>query len=320
MQSIIFVLAFIAMVGTVAHAQVDATAGWDPFKPRPHYAHTNDDILILDSGDLSGTGNQASIFVGYSEGRIKERNNADPLWNISFKLDSIGIGSDDERIPSGINDIALAVNLDLPELFESRPDWEIWLQVGAGIANDNHFGNDKAYYGIGGVGLIMPRNDKGRFRVGLHFDGNRLFFPDVPLPYFVWQHEVRQDFHYEIGIPRTRFWFRPHEHLETEFVWSNIVEIRADATAWILPGVLGIDATYQQRWTGGVIDDGGHSRLFYRLRCVQAGPRWVTKWFELTAGVGYAFDQAFRAGYDLTDVSTVAHLSDQPYVFISLSE
>jgi hypothetical protein len=41
--------------------------------------------------------------------------------------------------------------------------------------------------------------------------------------------------------------------------------------------------------------------------------RWITKWADARFGVGYAFWQSFKRGFDLRDTSTIEKLSDEPY-------
>jgi hypothetical protein len=65
------------------------------------------------------------------------------------------------------------------------------------------------------------------------------------------------------------------------------------------------------------VEDQGSDRLVYELERVN-GVRSITKCFDASIGVGYAFDQRFSHGYDVRDLSRISRLEDVPFLDLKL--
>lgn len=317
---------FALLTAPTATAQVDPSISFSDWQEKPHYADTRDEIIVQ-GRSKTDTGVGASIWSWYSQGRVKaDRESSDPNLFFGYKLDTVSATSNDPRIATGYNDIAIVGAGYIDGLFEglgegvgeSGKGVRLFLTAGAGTANDNHFTTDDSFYALAGVGIEMPLADGMQLHAGVHHDGNRLLYPDVPLPYAAVGVKFSDDLHAELGLPRSRVTYNLHDMVELTAEWNFPVNVRVEARHWIIKQTLAVAFLYEHRVNAFTLTNAGTTRAFYKMQRIQGGINWKTEWFDMQLGGGYAFDQRFEAGRDLRSMANIFSLSDEPYLFFSI--
>ena len=285
---------------------------WDD---QPHWADTTDELIVINKSrdKLSDTG--VGIFYWDSHGRIKlDRDDPNPKVSIGYRVLTMEIDSQLGSLPGGASDVAVVTAVELGRLNEQ---WTLHLIGGVGTANDNHFANEDAIYGIGTLHATQTIDPTRRLHVGLNYYGNRSIFPDVPLPYLMYEQRVDETMAVVLGVPASSLRWQPVEGVAVELKYLVPVTLEARAAFYITPD-LSVFAHYKSSRDGFYVHNRGNRRLFYEMDRVSAGVRWVSRLLDLSVAVGYAFDQEFTLGWDVRDTDTVADLSDEVFLLLRL--
>ena len=301
---------FLCIAG-VALAQNTPSMLSNPWQEGKHWAETMDDLLLIDSGHTKNTGLDTSMFYWDSFGRIRfNRDNSDPSCTMGYRILSIAEDSDSAPINGDYWDIAMSAGYRFAPMGNG---WRVSVLGGAGTANDGHFSNTDAIFGIGVVGIGRQLETNSTINLGLSYDGNRSIVPDFPLPFVAYWREVNDQFSYTLGLPASGLDWRPMEMISFKLDYALPVTGTANVSFWFTK-TLCIFAEYNSTTDGFFINDQDNRRIFYTMKRVTGGIRWVSKWGDARLGLGYAFDQEFERGYDLRDTHTVNKLSDEPFV------
>lgn len=303
------------LLGPVAWAQSPRDMIVIPWPEGRYWAQTVDDVMIFETGHTKGSDLSTSIFRWDSIGRIRfDRDEADPRWMVGYRILNLDVDSELANVHSSYWDIALAVGHKFDRLANG---WQLSLAGGAGTANDAHFDDADAIYGLATLNAGKELTDKSSLNIGLQFDGNRSVFPDFPFPYLVYNRRVNDNFGYTLGIPINGFKWRPFKMVTLQVSYLAPVSGAANLSVWFSEQ-LSLFAEFESDTDGFHIDGVEHRRMFYSNRHVSGGIRWITKWADLSLSVGYAFDQEFERGFDLRNTDNVADLSDGPFAGIKV--
>ncbi len=196
-------------------------------------------------------------------------------------------------------------------------DWEIYLLGGAGTANDGHFDDEEALYGIGTVHFARKLSADEEWMFGLSYDGHRAFLPDFPLPYASYRRKLNDQFIAVVGVPFGGAYWRPLERLRVDVTYTLPTDLKG-RVSWYFTGNLSVFAEYTRAQDGFSIDGVDNRRLFYSARRAFGGVRWVNKLVDVSLGIGYAFDQEFERGFDQRDTATVTKVDDAPLAALRL--
>ncbi len=310
-------LAGLSLLLLTASTQAQTAPGLviKPWSPDAHYAETFDDLMLVTGGHTKGDDHSIKTFYYDSYGRVKlDQDDANPDFSIGYRVLTMEIGGNHPDLPGGATDLAVAAALKLGEAFDG---WQLSLIGGLGTANDNHFSNGDAIYGIGTINATKQVSPNAAWHVGLSYDGNRSIWPDLPLPYVTFQHRVDDKFAYAVGIPTSAVTWKPIDNITLEARYLVPFNIGAKATLH-LTDELSVFGEYKQGFDGFWVHDRDNRRLFYESQRVQVGVRWAVDWIDVSAGVGYAFDQEYSTGFDARDTDTVADPSDEILVFLRI--
>jgi hypothetical protein len=297
-----------------AHAQIGPALVTEPWKPVPHWADTTDEPTFIDGGRDLRSGEKIDVFYWDSTGRVKlDRHDPDPAAWFGYRVLAIDIDSDVPDFARGLMDIAVvgAVKLGTWE------DWTFTLIGGAGTANDMHFSNTDAIYGLGNFDAALAVDDNATLHVGVNYNGNRTLLPDVPLPYAMYRRRIDDTLSFTLGWPHSGVVWRPMEPLVLTAEYEFPVNVSTNAS-WYFTQWLSVFGEYRQTIDGFYIHDEDNRRLFYEWRRVAGGVRVETKWFDVRAGAGYAFDQEFSTGFDLRGLDTAAEPEDGLMFFFTI--
>jgi hypothetical protein len=283
----------------------------DPWQEGRHWAETVDDLLQFDHGHTKGSNLDTAMFYWDSYGRIRiNRDQSDPEWIVGYQVLAISEASQSAAINGDYWDLALTLGHKFAEWDNG---WRLSVIGGAGTANDSHFGNTDAIYGIGIINLAKKLEENSSINLGLMYDGNRSVFPDIPLPYVVYRHKFSEEFSYTLGIPKAGFQWRPVQPLNLEVNCTLPVEGQATLSLWLSKTVC-LYTEFDSSTEGFHIDGADNRRLFYSKSWASAGARWIMKWADARFGLGHAFAQSFKRGFDLRNTDTVEKLSDEPFL------
>ena len=215
--------------------------------------------------------------------------------------------------PKSLWDVAVVGAFKLGE--DER--WRTSVLVGAGTANDAHFSNSDALYGIADFNAERKLTPDTSLHFGVHFDGNRNIWPDLPLPYLQYVARVDDTLGYALGVPRSAVTWRPLTPLVLHAEYNVPVNVNANASFYLNEN-LSLFGEYLDTTDGFYIDDAEKQRLFYSWQRVAAGVRISNDWLDARLGAGWAFNQEFSTGWDLRDTDTVVEPDDGPMFFITI--
>jgi hypothetical protein len=314
---IVFLAVFLALAGVQAFAQTDPSLTQRKWGEQEHIADTFDEPIFIYGGHVKGVANENIDTLYYdSYGRIKiQKEKSVPDVYFGYRILSVGIDSSINALPTGMNDFSIVGAWRVGDLNE---DMSLSVMAGAGQANDNHFDNNHAYYAIGAATFTNKIDATSRIHWGIGFEGNRNLFPDVPLPYVAYETEINDQLTLLVGTPRSKIVWKPHERWTLEAKYFFPVDAGASVTfdiseQWKLFGL------YDQTFSGAFLNDQGDTRIFYQLRRAQAGVRFIKGDFlDVSGGLGWAFDQDYRTGFDIRNTGSIATPSDNVLFFIRL--
>jgi hypothetical protein len=288
----------------------------EPWKDEPHWADTYDEPMFNPSGHSKGDDRDIDLVYYDSFGRVKlDRDDQKPGFWLGYRALTIGVGGDQPLLPGDLVDVSVAAAFQVTE--HDQP-WRWSLAVGAGTANDGHWSNSDALYGVATLNASHQIDERSALHIGLNYDGNRTFLPDWPLPYFVFEQRASEDFSYRLGLPSSGVAWKPWEYLTVSAGYSVPINLSVRISLDVAYD-MSLFTEYGRTLDGFFLQDGGHTRLFYEMSRVSAGVRWIREpWIDLRVGVGYAFDQEFATGFDVRDLDTLVEPSDEMLVFFTV--
>jgi len=309
--------AIIALVcESSANAQTNPSLLIDRWTAAPQWASTYDEPMFIDGGHIKGSDDDIDLLYYDSHGRVKfDHDNADPGFWLGYRALTMGINEDVPELPGDLNDISVAAAFRLGDL---STDWRLSVAAGAGTANDGHWANTDAIYGIGTVVATRELDETSRLHIGLDYNGNHTLWPDAPHPVLTYECRLDRDWTIKLGSPSTGFRWTGLHPITVSFDYTVPTNVLANVSYelnkdWKLFGEFGrtVDGFFR--------NDQGDRRLFYELNRVTAGVHWIKgKLIDLRLGAGYAFNQRFSSGFDIRNLDTVASPSDEVMFFLTV--
>ena len=276
--------------------------------------------MFINPGDVEEDGSSAHIFYYESYGRIKfDKQDTDPKFSLGYRFLNVSVDSSRADLDGAYNDVAVVGALQLGEAGDND-QWRVGLIAGAGSANDDHWQHGDSYYGLGAVNFSRDLSQSEQLHLGISYDGNRAFMPDVPLPYVSYVNAENKNFIYIIGLPVSSVTWRPCEKLELNMRYLAPVGFGAGASYFVTHR-LAIFGEYD-RSTGAFHEHDAtrdNQRLFYELSTLTTGVKYHHDLADVRVGIGYAFDQEFSRGFDVRDTTTFASPTDEVLFFFTVS-
>ncbi|MEA2708662.1 MAG: hypothetical protein QOF78_1263 [Phycisphaerales bacterium] len=244
------------------------------------------------------------------EGRYREwRERLIPRigWDISY----YNLRSDIPILDQDVLDASVAVGMELGVY----SNWRSALTVGIGYAGNAPFGEGDAYYGKATLVLGKKLDKQTDFALVIDYDGNRSWYPDVPLPGFAYRHEFDPTLSYVVGVPISSVTWRPNRPVMLEVTWTFVDRIEARLEYELSP-IWIVFMNLEQRFEAFSVDNiGDNDRLLLEQRRAELGIRWHPwEHTSLLLAGGYTFKTEFSVGFDQRDSQLVADISDEPYV------
>lgn len=305
------------LLGPMAFAQTGPQIAIFPWQEGAHWAETSDEILYFDDGHVKGDGGKqdADVWNWDSDGRIKvDRNDPDPKFVIGYRILSLTVDSDFNAIDGSFWDIALVGAYRLGELHDG---WDMTISGGVGSANDGAFSNEDALYGLGAVNGYKKLDDVSGVHAGLRYNGNALVLPDIPLPYLAYESEWSEQLSTVLGLPLNSVEWTPMERLQFQIRYAFPINFNGEMSFQLIEN-LSLFARYADTTDAFAINGKNNKRIYHELERVSGGIRWVTRLFDASLGVGYAFKREFDQGFDLRETDNVAVLSEEAFMSLKI--
>lgn len=309
------IIVTLLLAATPARPQINPGVLAEPWRGGLHRAETVDELLLFEHTRVNGTNLVTGTFYWDSYGRIKlEKDNGDPNFVIGYRALAIGFDADSPVKKGDFWDVALVGAGRLGELGDG---WQLELLGGAGSANDSHWSNLDALYGVGAMGVTKPLDEQASLHGGMYYDGNRDLLPLIPLPYIAYRREFGDQFSATIGLPAAALRYQPIAPLNftADYTFPDVITMRS---ALELTKHVSLFVQYARGTDAFFIADRGSERLFYSVERVNGGIRWIAKLFDASLGIGYAFDQSFSHGDDIRDLSGVSRVRNVPFLALKL--
>lgn len=316
-------LAAVAWGGSSARAQTGPELILKPF---PKELTFDGDA----SGSVTDTAHSkqdasADIKIGIAEtsGRVRltPGDEASPRFGYSFKYFDL-----DTQVP-GLPRQLFQQSVGFATPVAKWDDWVIAVSGGVGYAGQAPFGDGNAWYGQADVVAVKKFSATTGLAIGLDYDGNRAFKPDVPLPGVAFLTRIGDDLSLTLGLPVTGVLWEPTKEFRVELNYLLLNNFTARAGYTFAKGIE-VFGALSQRVDAFFLDGAPDrtDRLLFQQKRAEIGVNLRVREagladpdLELTVAAGYAWDGEFSVGFDMSNSTLLTDVSDAPYIRFSLS-
>lgn len=266
--------------------------------------------------DLTG-GADVDLAILTSSGRFLLDPDASYQPTVGYEFVQYEIGSSDAALPDDLTDVSVAFGGSLGdiELGRTLGDWQLGYTVGLGYAGVTPFNDGDAYYGKADLFAIKAIDRDTRWLVGINYDGNRVFLPDVPLPAVTYFSRLNETTTYALGLPFSQLTWKPDEFWTVD-IRSAVFFSFNGSVSYQASDDLKLFASYARRNDAFTLPTGfPNRRLLFSQDRVELGLSYdLGEHLVLTVAGGYALNQAFDVGFDSRDPSGLRDLDDSGYI------
>ena len=234
---------------------------------------------------------------------------------IGYDFKFLDVGGNNKTIPHNLSDESIAFGTAVGK-FE---DWVAGLTLGVGYAGNSAFSRGSGWYGKATFAIGKKLSETDGLGIVFDYDGNRAYFPEIPLPGFIYQKRINPTLLLGLGVPYSSVEWKPIEHLTLEGSYTLVSQFTARASYEVIKHV-NVYGSFDN------VEDAFHinglpknKRLLFEQHRLEAGVQYVpTDHLRLIAAVGYAFSNRFLTGYDFERTRTVDHFASSPYLHAGL--
>ena len=265
--------------------------------------------------DVTGADVDLSIFT--STGRFRLDPDASYNPTIGYEFVQYEIGSSDAALPDDLTDISIAFggSFGNQNLGESLGEWQVGYTLGIGYAGVTPFNDGDAYYGKADLFAVKAIDRDTRWLIGLNYDGNRIFLPDVPLPAVSYFSRLNESTTYALGLPFSQLTWKPDEFWTLDirsalfFSFNGTLSYQANDD-------LKLFASLVRRNDAFTLPTGfANRRILFSQDRLELGLSYdIAENVALTIAGGYAFNQEFDVGFDSRDPAGLRDLDDSGYI------
>jgi hypothetical protein len=313
--------ALVLTLASTARAQTGSELALKPFDAELALDGTGD-IWAYDKGRDGESGESLRLTIVESEGRfrLKPGDIASPRFGYDFTYFNVDTGA--PGIPRQLFDQSIGIATPVG-IYEN---WIFGVSLGVGYAGPTPFGDGDAWYGLASIAVFKKFDEKTALAVGIDYNGNRTFAPDIPLPGFAYIAQLSPELELTLGLPITAINWQPLERVRVQVSYETIDSVEARVGYEFIKG-LEAYGSMGRRSDAFFIDglSSGNERILFEQRRAEVGLTWRTKDagigeqdLEFTAALGYAWSGEFSAGFDQRDSDLVADVSDEPYLRLAL--
>ncbi len=275
-------------------------------------AEVSAQATIFDSGETDSGGNdEIDLQIYESMGRFRLNEAEASPFAVGYQLFYLNIDTSDAALPERLVDQQIAIGA---ELF-TCDGWAVSVVAGLGYASSLPFGDGDALYARGDLIATKQLDERSTLQLGLNYDGNRTFLPDVPLPGIAYSRKVSDTFSFTIGLPFSNIHWIPADRWFVRASVSPSLTLDAEVGVEIVESVT-LFAGFHNAYRAFHVDgDDKNRRLFFEQKTVEVGVRWSPcETCEIFLVGGFAFDQEFTRGWDARDTDDIRELSDEAFI------
>lgn len=296
-------------LATTARAQTGPELLLKPFPTNEVFDGSADAVVMRRAKSEPGDTLQFSEYESSGRFRLMPGNEASPRIGYAFNfLDS---RTSSKLVPHALSDESVVFGTPIGKY----GDWIAGLTVGGGYAGDTAFARGGAYYLKAAIGIGKQFDNGDILGILVDYNGNRTYFPELPLPGFAYTHAVRKDLQFVLGVPYSHIHWEPIDHLKFDGGYTLLSDLDANVGYELIPKFTAY-AKYE------IVRDAFHvdglakdHRLLFQTRRAELGLHWdPCKFCTFTVAGGYAFANRFRTGFDFVETEKLVRFSDQPYL------
>jgi len=304
-------LALLLLNSTPLFAQTGPSLLIKPW-PKEQFIESSADALFFFDSTTKENGDRYNLDVYESIGRIRllPGNIASP--RIGYDITYLDINSSDPRLPRHLSDQSIGAGF----AFAKFEGWIAGATLGVGYAGDTPFADGQAWYGKADVIVGKELNKNSTITLGIDYDGNRTFMPDIPLPGVEYSFKLpERDLQLVVGAPVNALIWDGADKVKVEMTYTMLSRFDARVSYQFAPHI-SIFGRLESRENAFHLDEleDTNDRLIFRQRRGEIGVFWTPyKFLNILMAGGYAFDQEYRVGFDTRRDSSLARIDDTPY-------
>ncbi len=297
------------------------------------YAQTGPELMMIPLGE----GQQADVQVqaafqgkgdidGTSTGIQLQTYDAAGRWRVSdddlqltfgAAIKAVNINSTSTLLPNALVDQSVALGARVGEF----QGWTVDVVAGLGYNGDSPYADGNAWYGKADLIFTTELDEKSILQLLVDYNGNRTFFPDLPLPAFAYTHQYSDQLTYTLGFPTNSITWTPDDR------WTWQLDYAVPFTADVRVGyevneTVELFGKFANRLDAYRLNnnDSDRRRVLFTQRLLEAGIVWTPAGqVQLAVAGGYAFSQEFDRGFDVRETRSILDASDEPYVSVQLN-
>jgi hypothetical protein len=296
----------------IAHAQTSAGLLLKPWPTDQVLDSTTDGYVLNASHSDAGQSLQVSDSESCGRLRLQPGNPASPRLGYDFHF--LDTNAKSGIIPRELTDLSIAVGSAIGEYH----GWIAGMTVGVGYAGDAAFSRGSAWYGKASFDLGKQVSDQGIVALILDYDGNRPYFPDIPLPGVVYRHHFDDTLCLSLGLPYSCIVWNPIDKVTFEASYRLASKFTAQVGYEFVENV-SLFGSYHYVQEAYHIDGlGSRQRLLFSDQRVEAGVEYTPNTrFSFRLAAGYAFDNRFDRGFGFENPHGLVSFGDTPYVRVT---
>jgi hypothetical protein len=254
------------------------------------------------------TGIRLSTYHALGRWRVFPDSRATP--RIGYDVQYWDLESTDPALPRNLWDMTVGFAQPVAEM----NGWFAAITGAIGYAGNAPFSDSHAVYGAANAIVGREFSKERALLIALNYNGNRTFFPDVPIPGFAYADRANDYFTYVIGLPYSSITYEPVKGFQVEGGYTLIDTLEAKI-AYQFTEHWAVFGEYLDQLSPFHIDGTkADRRLFFHTHEAEIGVRYnPTKHIRLSVSGGWSFGQEFSRGFDDRSLEPVRHLSDTPF-------
>lgn len=248
-------------------------------------------------------------------GRYRFRTDLLANPTVGFEGFFLDLRTSSDKVPQNLSDFSIGAASPLKQWDNG---WYLVSAIGIGYAGEEMFGDSEGLYGKATVLVAKDFDEHTSLLFALSYDGNRVLFPDIPLPAVAFTKQLFPELQMAVGFPYNTIIYKPIDTVKidlTALIGSFSLKVEYDLTPkWRVFG--GYDS-FSRGFNWDQLPD--HRRILFEQRRVELGLLWnPVKNLGVTLAGGYAFAQEFGVGWDILDTDLLYKISDEPYLRFGL--
>lgn len=263
------------------------------------------------------TGADVDLTIFDAVGRVRLDPDASYNLAIGFDFTQFHIHTPDAALPDRLVDVSIAIggSFGMVDLGETLGEWQMGYTIGLGYAGTAPFNDGDAWYGKANLFAVKPIDRDTRWLIGISYDGNRVFLPDVPLPAVTYFGRLNETLTYGLGFPFSSVTWQPTDRWTIDVRSLLFFSFTGKATYKVTDDLSVFGALVRRNDAFVVSGSIDNRRLLFQQDRVELGLTYnIGEGVLLTVAGGWAFNQEFDFGYDSRDPAGLRDLDDSGFI------